>query len=217
MALCDHHQAPDPLNRRPSPPGVFYLPQALKGQEQPLTAALKTVLAEAPPIQARTRGSGTTSAAMTNCKQVGWWSDARGCPYQVGRPDTCEPWPPIPGEFHEIVGRVMAGTPWPTFEPDACLINYYRPGAKMGLHQDRDAKDFTQPIVTVCLGDDADFMVGGFARADKVTAFVVSSSDVVVMGGANRMRFHGIRKIYPGTSPLPDIAGRYSLTFRKAF
>ena len=87
----------------------------------------------------------------------------------------------------------------------------------MGLHQDRDEKDLSQPILTVCLGDDAVFMVGGFSRNDKATSFVVSSGDILVMGGASRMRFHGIRKVYPGTSPLAKLSGRYSLTFRKAF
>ena len=86
----------------------------------------------------------------------------------------------------------------------------------MGLHQDRDERDFSQPIVTVCLGDSADFMVGGFARSDKIRVLRVRSGDVLVMGGASRMRFHGVWKSFLGTSPLPEVAGRYSLTFRKA-
>ena len=86
----------------------------------------------------------------------------------------------------------------------------------MGLHQDRDEKDFSQPIMTVCLGDDADFLVGGFERGAKTVALRVRSGDVILMGGAGRLRFHGVRKIHPGTGPLPGIAGRYSLTFRKA-
>lgn len=210
-SLFDNQTAPPDL-----PEGVFYGPKALIGHEKPLTAALKDILAAAPPAQARTRGGGLTSAAMTNCGRVGWWSDARGYRYQPQRPDTGGSWPPIPSAFYAVVREAMATTPWPAFNPDACLINYYGPGTKMGLHQDRDEKDFSQPILTVCLGDDADFLVGGFSRADKAVSVVVSSGDVLIMGGASRMRFHGIRKIYPGTSPLSDIAGRYSLTFRKA-
>lgn len=210
-SLFDNREAPPDL-----PEGVIYRPKALSGHEKRLTAALKGVLAAAPPCQARTRGGGVTSAAMTNCGRVGWWSDARGYRYQAQRPDTGGSWPPIPSEFYEAVREAMAKTPWPAFHPDACLINYYGPGTKMGLHQDRDEKDFSQPILTVCLGDDADFLVGGFSRADKAASFVISSSDVLIMGGASRMRFHGVRKIYPGTSPISDIAGRYSLTFRKA-
>ncbi len=198
------------------PEGVFYLQNALNERETPIFAALKRILEAAPPTHARTRGGGTTSAAMTNCGRVGWWSDARGYRYQELHPVTGQPWPSIPGEFLGAVKTVTAHTPWPNFAPDACLINYYGAKAKMGLHQDRDEKDLTHPIVTLCLGDDADFLIGGFARSDRATAFVVSHGDAIVMGGESRMRFHGIRKIYPGTSPHAGIAGRYSLTFRKA-
>jgi DNA oxidative demethylase len=210
-SLFDSQTAPPELPR-----GVFYSPRALNGHQNLIFRVLKTILAAAPPVQARTPGGGTTSAAMTNCGQAGWWSDAKGYRYQERCPGTGRPWPPIPNEYREIVGSIMAGTPWPSFTPDACLINFYGPGAKMGLHQDRDEKDLAQPIVTVCLGDDADFMIGGFSRSEKAIPFVVSSGDVIVMGGESRMRFHGIRKIYPGTSPVSEIAGRYSLTFRKA-
>ena len=86
----------------------------------------------------------------------------------------------------------------------------------MGLHQDKDKADFSHPIITLCLGAAADFQIGGFARADKPEVVVVESGDVLIMSGESRMRFHGIRKIYPGTSPLPSLEGRLSLTFRKA-
>lgn len=199
------------------PEGFFLHAQAVDaaGQES-LWAALEGVLRAAPPVRTQVKGGGMTSAAMTNCGNAGWWSDSKGYRYATTDPATDAPWPPIPDEFIEVVQRVVANSPWPGFVPDACLINFYEPGAKMGLHQDRDEKDFTHPIVTVCLGDDADFLVGGFARGDKAMPMKVRSGDVVLMGGASRMRFHGIRKIYPGTSPLADITGRYSLTFRKA-
>jgi alkylated DNA repair protein (DNA oxidative demethylase) len=100
--------------------------------------------------------------------------------------------------------------------PDACLINFYGADAKMGLHQDKDERDFSQPIVTVSLGDAADFIVGGFARTGPTRSIRVESGDAIVMGGDSRMRFHGVRRIYPGTSPLDGVQGRYSLTFRKA-
>lgn len=198
------------------PDGLILRPEALDfAQQAALMAALAEVTALAPLARARTRG-GLTSAAMTNCGEVGWWSDTRGYRYTSTHPATGKPWPPMPRAFADVVRRLMAGTPWPEFQPDACLVNFYEGGAKMGLHQDRDEQDFSQPIVTVCLGDDADFLIGGFARAEKATAMVVRSGDVLVMGGPSRMRFHGVRKIYPGTSPLPGVAGRYSLTFRKA-
>lgn len=187
----------------------------IAGQNR-LWSALQEILKAVPPVRTRTKGGGVTSAAMTNCGGWGWWSDAKGYRYIATQPESNTPWPPIPDEFREVIQRVTADSPWPDFIPDACLINFYEPGAKMGLHQDKDEKDFSQPIITVCLGDAADFMVGGFARADKATPVKVRSGDVLLMGGESRMRFHGIRKIYPGTSPLPGITGRYSLTFRKS-
>lgn len=187
----------------------------LSGQQR-LRVALEKVLLAAPPERTRTKGGGLTSAAMSNCGQVGWWSDARGYRYEPNCPGTGQPWPPMPEEFSELVQRVTMDSPWPDFRPDACLINFYEPGSKMGLHQDRDEKDFSQPIITLSLGDAADFLVGGMARSDRAAVIKLRSGDVLLMGGASRMRFHGVRKIYPGTSPLAAIAGRYSLTFRKA-
>ncbi len=199
------------------PEGLFLYAGAVgqPGQRR-IYAALESVLKAAPPAPNRTKGGGQTSAAMTNCGEVGWWSDSKGYRYTPVNPVTGLSWPSIPDQFSEVIQQVKAQSPWPDFRPDACLINWYGEGAKMGLHQDRDERDFSQPIITVCLGDSADFMVGGFARADKATALKVASGDILIMGGASRMRFHGIRKIYPSTSPLPEIAGRYSLTFRKA-
>ncbi|MDX2143664.1 MAG: alpha-ketoglutarate-dependent dioxygenase AlkB [Rhodospirillaceae bacterium] len=198
------------------PEGLVYRPAwvDVAGQKR-LLARLAGIEAMAPLARARTR-NGLTSAAMTNCGRVGWWSDLKGYRYEPVRPPTGRPWPPMPEVFLKLVSGVVADTPWARFTPDACLINFYAAGTKMGLHQDRDEKDFSQPIVTVCLGDDADFMIGGIKRADKTQALVVRSGDVLIMGGESRLRFHGVRKIYPGTSPLPSINGRYSLTFRKA-
>ena len=122
----------------------------------------------------------------------------------------------MPAVFSRVVREIAAQTPWADFTPEACLINFYEPSAKMGLHQDRDEADLSHPIVTVCLGDDADFLIGGFGRTDKTQSLRVSHGDALIMGGASRMRFHGVRKIYPGTSPLPALGGRYSLAFRKA-
>lgn len=199
------------------PEGFILRPRFLDqaGQRRVLEA-LAGVLKAAPPVRTRTKGGGQTSAAMTNCGAVGWWSDAKGYRYVAANPATGGSWPPIPVEFLYIIENVRKNSPWPGFTPDACLINFYEPGAKMGLHQDRDEADFSQPIITVCLGDSADFLIGGFARTDKAFAVKVNSGDVILMGGASRMRFHGIRKIYPGTSPLAAVTGRYSLTFRKA-
>ncbi|MGE4063939.1 MAG: alpha-ketoglutarate-dependent dioxygenase AlkB [Rhodospirillaceae bacterium] len=181
-----------------------------------LLSAVRDIARGAPFQHPRTRGGGMTSAAMTNAGDAGWWSDRSGYRYLTRQPGSEQPWPPLPEVFREAVALAVEGSPWAGFEPDACLINFYQAGAKMGLHQDRDERDFTQPIVTISLGDDADFLIGGLERADKTTAVVVSSGDGVLMGPPGRMLFHGIRKIYPGTSRLAGLEGRISLTFRKA-
>jgi alkylated DNA repair protein (DNA oxidative demethylase) len=186
------------------------------GTQAQLARAVADIARGAPFRRPQTRGAGTFSAAITNCGIVGWWSDRQGYRYVATQPESSEPWPALPAIFRTVLADAVAGTPWPDFTPDACLINFYGPGAKMGLHQDKDERDFRQPIVTVSLGDTADFMVGGPTRSDKPIVFPFYSGDVLLMGGAGRMLFHGVRKVHAGTSPLPDVTGRYSLTFRKA-
>lgn len=199
------------------PQGVIFRPRAFAMQEQAaLLEDVRAVTTAAPLARLQTKGGGLTSAAMTNCGVAGWWSEAKGYRYVTAHPVTGRPWPEFPPRFLAAVRKIARDSLWPDFAPDACLINFYEPGAKMGLHQDKDEKDFAQPIITVCLGDDADFLIGGFARGDKTKALIVRSGDALIMGGASRMLFHGIRKIYPGTSPLPGVGGRFSLTFRKA-
>lgn len=199
------------------PEGVLFCPKVASfALQQELLAAVRVIAREAPFQHPRTRGGGMTSAAMTNAGDAGWWSDRSGYRYITRQPESDQPWPLMPKVFRQAVAHIVNGSPWPDFQPDACLINFYEPGAKMGLHQDRDERDFTQPIVTISLGDDADFLVGGLARTDKTAALVVASGDAVIMGPPGRLLFHGIRKIYPGTSPLEDLKGRISLTFRKA-
>lgn len=199
------------------PEGLILRRGAADGARQEhLVRALTQVLTAAPPVHTRVKGGGMTSAAMTNCGQAGWWSDAKGYRYEQTNPATGKSWPAMPAEFLRIVEEVVADSPWPDFTPDACLINHYAAGAKMGLHQDKDEADFSQPIVTVSLGDSADWLIGGAERADKAAAFRVNSGDALLMGGAARMFFHGVLKIHANTSPLAGITGRYSLTFRKA-
>jgi len=199
------------------PKGVILRPNAASAAlQQSLLAAVREVARTAPFRHPRTRGGGMTSAAMTNSGDAGWWSDTKGYRYITTQPGSDAPWPPMPPVFLEIVRHAVNGSPWPNFQPDACLINFYAPGAKMGLHQDRDERDFDQPIVTISLGDDADWLIGGLKRTDKTTAFIAQSGDAILMGPPGRMLFHGVRKIHPSTSPLADLQGRISLTFRKA-
>lgn len=199
------------------PEGFVLRPKQLDlAQQAAFLALVRDIEKAAPLTKLLTKTGGYTSAAMTNCGTVGWWSDTKGYRYERQNPSTGLQWPDMPAAFLSAVTLAVEKTPWVGFNPDACLINFYTVGAKMGLHQDRDEKDFSQPIVTMCLGDDADFLVGGPKRGDKSTAVIVKSGDVFIMGGKSRLRFHGVRKIYPGTSPIAGLHGRYSLTFRKA-
>ena len=204
---------------QPLPEGLILRPGLLDARTQAaLWLAVEAIAAEAPFARARTK-SGMTSAAMTNCGRAGWWSDPKGYRYLPTQPSGARagaPWPLMPAVFLETVARAVTGSPWAGFTPDACLINFYEPGARMGLHQDRDERDFTQPIITVSLGDAGDFLIGGLTRTERAEVVVVESGDVLIMGGASRMRFHGIRKTYPGTSAVAGLDGRVSLTFRKA-
>lgn len=165
---------------------------------------------------ARTKSGGLYSAEMTSCGPLGWWSDRKGTRYCDVDPRTGAKWPEMPPIFLDTLTDVLSKTEWDGFKPDACLINKYGKGAKMGLHQDKDEADFTQPIVTISLGASADFLVGGKARFDKPVRFLIESGDVLIMAGESRLRFHGIRKIYPGSSPIAGLDKRLSLTFRKA-
>src|SRR5262249_55433804 len=146
-----------------------------------LARAVTEIAQDAPFRQPRMKGKGQFSAAITNAGDVGWWSDERGYRYLASQPDSDRPWPPMPAGFRDRGARAVGGTPWPDFSSDACLINFYSSGAKMALHQDKDERDFSQPIVTVSLGDAADFLIGGAKRADATRAIRVESGDAVIM------------------------------------
>ena len=175
-----------------------------------LLAAVGQIAADAPFRRPQTKGQGRFSAAITNCGTVGWWSDHKGYRYTPTQPESDAPWPAMPELFRIAVAAAVADTAWSRFSPDACLINFYQPTAKMGLHQDRDERDFNQPIVTISLGDSADFLIGGQVRSDKPQVLRVAGGDALIMGPPSRMLFHGVRRIIAGG------AGRTSLTFRKA-
>ncbi|HVY19191.1 MAG TPA: alpha-ketoglutarate-dependent dioxygenase AlkB [Bauldia sp.] len=156
------------------------------------------------------------SVRMTNLGALGWVSDReRGYRYQPAHPDTGKSWPPIPAMVL-AVWRAVADYP---HDPKACLVNRYETSAKMGLHQDRDEADFSAPVVSISLGDTCLFRIGGPKRDDPTRSLRLSSGDVVVLGGASRLAFHGVDRIYPGTSTLlggwfPN-GGRLNLTLRR--
>jgi alkylated DNA repair protein (DNA oxidative demethylase) len=174
------------------------------------------VAAVAPFRHLMTRGGYTMSVAMTNCGRVGWVSDRAGYRYDPIDPDTGRAWPPMPATFLNLAVRAAAEAGFAQYDPDACLINRYQAGSKLGLHQDRDEKDDWAPIVSVSLGLPAVFLWGGKRRSDPVRRLLVENGDVAVWGGPARFVYHGVAPLKDGNHPLTG-AVRINLTFRKVF
>lgn len=181
--------------------------------QQRLLEDIRAVVAEAPLfVPEMPRTGKPLSVRMTNCGALGWLTDKeRGYRYQAEHPVTGKPWPPIPSMLLDLWQMVVAGEK----QPEACLVNFYEPGARMGLHQDRDETDLETPVVSISLGDDCLFRIGGTARNDPTRSFRLSSGDVLVLGGKGRLCFHGVDRIYPGTSTLLRGEGRINLTLRR--
>lgn len=152
------------------------------------------------------------SVLMTNCGPLGWVSDAQGgYRYQPTHPLTLRPWPEIP-KILLCAWDEIGGYPHP---PEACLVNWYGPGTRMGLHQDRDETDLDAPVVSLSLGDTALFRIGGLKRTDPTRSFHLTSGDAMALKGASRLAFHGVDRIIPGTSTLFLQGGRINLTLRR--
>ncbi len=196
-------------------PGVKLLRSFALQNETALVDDLKQVAEAAPFRHMVTAGGFRMSVAMTNCGPVGWVSDRKGYRYDPIDPASGHPWPPIPGSFLELAKNAAAGSGFAQFVPDACLINRYAPGAKMSLHQDKDEKDFNQPIVSVSLGLPAVFQFGGLKRSDKPERIALNHGDVIVWGGPARLRYHGVLPLKDGTHPILG-SYRFNLTFRRA-
>lgn len=171
--------------------------------------------AEAPFRQMMTPGGFTMSVAMTNCGSWGWTTSRRGYRYTHVDPETGRPWPPMPPVFSDLARDAAAAAGFDGFAPDACLINRYGSGARMSLHQDKDEQDREAPIVSVSLGVPAVFLFGGHARSDPVIRVPLRHGDVVVWGGVDRLRYHGVAPLGAATHPLLG-SQRINFTFRKA-
>jgi alkylated DNA repair protein (DNA oxidative demethylase) len=178
-------------------------------------AHVEAIAALAPFRHMQTPGGHAMSAAMTNCGALGWVSDRQGYRYTPHDPASGRPWPPLPDDLAAIARAAAEMAGFPTFTPDACLINRYAPGARMGLHQDRDEADFSQPVVTLSLGLAGVFQITGPRRAGPGIDIRLESGDVLVMGGPARLFHHGIRPIRI-SGQTTGAAYRISLTFRKA-
>ena len=202
-----------PLKPLEAAPGAWLWPGFLDAQGQKdVLAAVRAVVAAAPlfqPVMPRT--GKPLSVQMTNAGPLGWVSDREGYRYQPTHPETGRPWPPIPAAVAAIWAELLPEAP----APEACLVNYYAPGAKMGLHQDRDEAAFDVAVLSISLGDEAQFRLGGTTRDAPTRAFRLRSGDVFAFGGPSRLAFHGIDRVYPGSCALLPEGGRFNLTLRR--
>lgn len=180
-----------------------------------LVAAIAGVEAISPLRPMVTPGGLPMSVTSTNCGMLGWVTDQRGYRYTSVDPETRNPWPVMPEVFASLAIRAAAEAGFAGFEPDACLINRYVPGARMSLHQDRNEQDFGAPIVSVSLGMSATFLFGGHERSDRAARVALHHGDVVVWGGPDRLRYHGIMPLKDVPHPVMG-SERINLTFRKA-
>jgi DNA oxidative demethylase len=194
-------------------PGLVYHPDYLdRSAQERLLEAVRTVARTAPLFTPRLPRTGKPfSVRMTNCGPLGWVSARDGYRYQPTHPDTGEPWPAMP-EMVLAAWERLSGYPR---APDACLVNVYDGAAKMGLHQDRDEKELAAPVVSLSLGETALFRYGGLERTAPTRSVKLRSGDAIVFGGPARLIFHGIDRLYAGSSDLLPQGGRLNLTLRK--
>jgi alkylated DNA repair protein (DNA oxidative demethylase) len=199
----------------PLAPGAWLLHGFALGRATALAAAVEHITVAAPFRHLVTPGGFRMSVAMTNCGSLGWVSDRRGYRYDARDPLSGRPWPPMPPVFLEVARTAAQAGGFTGFSPDACLLNRYEPGARLTLHQDKDERDFSAPIVSVSLGLPAVFLFGGDSRKDRPRRVPLQHGDVVVWGGAARLRHHGVLALEDGHHELLG-AQRLNLTFRRA-
>jgi alkylated DNA repair protein (DNA oxidative demethylase) len=193
--------------------GFQFYPGALTRTEQEaLAAEVLAVSADTPFWRPVVPGGRTMSVRMTGLGPLSWVSDRQGYRYASIHPETGRPWPPMPAILLDLWRRFASDAP----EPDACLANLYREGARMGLHQDRDEADLSVPVLSVSLGDTAIFRLGGTARGGPTRSVKLCSGDVCLLTGAARMAFHGVDRVLNGSSMVVPGGGRLNLTLRRA-
>jgi alkylated DNA repair protein (DNA oxidative demethylase) len=194
-------------------PGVAYYPGFLdRAAQEALRDDVFAILADAPLFRPRMPRTGKPfSVEMSNCGPLGWVSDERGYRYQATHPETGRPWPAMPARLLDAWALMAPGAP----PPEACLINSYDSNARMGLHQDRDEEELAAPVVSLSLGDAALFRVGGLARNAPTRSFRLASGDAMSLAREGRLAFHGVDRIYPGSSSLLPQGGRINLTLRR--
>lgn len=206
---------PDP-DAAPLPlaPGAVLLRGLALIEAAALLQAIEAVLQQAPLRHMVTPGGFTMSVAMSNCGALGWVSDPTGYRYTALDPISDQPWPQIPACCLDLAQRAAALAGYANFQPDACLINHYVPGAKLSLHQDKDEQDLSAPIVSLSLGLPAVFLFGTPSRKDRPQRYRLAHGDVVVWGGASRLAYHGVAPLADGQHGLLG-RRRINLTFRR--
>jgi alkylated DNA repair protein (DNA oxidative demethylase) len=204
--------AASPRSAYAPPSGFALYPGALiRAEQEALVAKVLAAAGDAPFYRNSVRGA-PMSVQNTNLGVLGWVADAEGYRYVSAHPQTGRPWPPIPASLLSLWARFAD----PDRPPDACLVNLYRDGARLGLHQDRDEAEFTAPVLSVSLGDTALFRLGGTRRNDPTRSLRLTSGDVCILAGEARLAFHGVDRIIPGSSTLVPGGGRLNLTLRRA-
>lgn len=204
------NESPPRADSVPYIPGVGLFPGYLdQDAQQRMVAELRGVVARAPLFSPVTRFGKPMSVRMTSAGRYGWFSDRRGYRYEARHPQGTE-WPAIPASVLQVWRHLASDSR----DPDCCLINFYAPEARMGLHQDRDEADFTWPVLSISLGDEAVFRIGGTTRGGPTESLRLRSGDVLILSDAARLAYHGIDRILPGTSTLLRTPGRINLTLR---
>ena len=195
-------------------PGAVLLHGFARDEIGALLQAIESVLQQAPLRHWQTPGGYTMSVAMSNCGPLGWVSGASGYRYAACDPASSQPWPAMPECLMDLARRAAVHAGYPYFEPDACLINHYEPGAKLSLHQDKDEQDLSAPIVSLSLGLPAVFLFGTPRRTDRPQRWRLVHGDVVVWGGPSRLAFHGVNALADGEHAMLG-RRRLNLTFRR--
>jgi DNA oxidative demethylase len=194
-------------------PGAVLLHGFAREADADLLQATRSVMAQAPLRHWQTPGGYTMSVAMSNCGALGWVSDPSGYRYAALDPVSNQPWPTMPACLLDLARRAAAQAGYANFQPDACLINEYVPGAKLSLHQDKDEKDLRAPIVSLSMGLPAVFLFGTPSRKDRPQRYRLAHGDVVVWGGPSRLAYHGVAALADGEHALLG-RRRLNLTFR---
>jgi len=215
MSLFPDVPEPERPDQESLGPGAWLLRGFARPVAEAAWDAVAAVLKQAPVRHRVTPGGFRMSVAMSNCGPLGWVSDRTGYRYTQAEPESGRPWPAMPTPLRTLATQAAARGGFSAFAPDACLINRYEPGARLTLHQDRNERDFRQPIVSVSLGLPAVFLWGGSKRSDRTVRVPLCHGDVVVWGGPARLRYHGVSALKNGEHPLTGCC-RVNLTFRQA-